>query len=298
MKACQYIPITCSSALNKLKRKIPYEWDLNIYRGCEHGCKYCYAIYSHDYLKDVGFFDRVYAKENILEHLEKELRSPSWKRDIVNIGGVTDSYQPIEKEYRLMPEILKLLIKYKTPAIISTKSDLVLRDYDLIDQLSRITYINVAATITTTNEFIREKLEPHGCTSMKRFAMLKEFRKTNASVGLHVMPIIPFLTDLEENIESLFAHAKDSNVHYALPGTLYLRGKTRPYFLRFIKENYPHIYGQICELYKKGGAGKEYKDILYERVNRLRSKYQLSSSYSAVIKEKLHKQPDLFSGIQ
>ncbi|NDV68733.1 radical SAM protein [Dysgonomonas sp. 25] len=293
----QYIPVDCSSALNKLKRKVPYEWDLNIYRGCEHGCKYCYAIYSHDYLKDGAFFDRVYVKQNILEHLEKELRSPSWKRDIVNIGGVTDSYQPIEQEYQLMPEILKLLIKYKTPAIISTKSDLILRDYDLIDRLSRITYINVAATVTTMDESVRQQLEPNGCESVKRFAMLKEFRKTNASVGLHVMPIVPYLTDTEENIDSLFACAKDSNVHYALPGTLYLRGKTRPYFLEFIKTDYPQIYEQMCELYKKGGAGKEYKDVLYERVNRLRKKYNLSGSYTIAIKEKMYREPDLFSGM-
>lgn len=297
MNECQYIPISCSSALNKLRRKIPYGWDLNIYRGCEHGCKYCYAIYSHDYLGDGNFFSRVYAKENILAYLEKELRSPTWKREIVNIGGVTDSYQPIEKEYQFMPEILKLLIKYKTPAIISTKSDLILRDYDLIDQLSRITYINIAATITTMDESVREKLEPGGYASLQRFAFLKEFRKTNASIGLHVMPIIPFLTDSEENFESLFTHARESNVHYVLPGTLYLRGKTRPYFFHFIEKEYPQIYRQITELYKKGGAGKEYKDVLYERVNRLRKKYNLSGNYSTVMKEKMYKEPGLFDHI-
>ena len=84
-----------------------------------------------------------------MDELEKELRSPDWKREVINLGGVTDSYQPAEADYQLMPEILRLLIKYRTPAIISTKSKLVLRDYDLIDQLSRITYINIAATVTT-----------------------------------------------------------------------------------------------------------------------------------------------------
>lgn len=290
-----YLPITCESAMNHLRRKIPYGWDLNLYRGCEHGCKYCFAIYSHDYLKDGRFFEHVYVKSNVLEHLEKELRSSSWKRDIVNIGGVTDSYQPAEATYRLMPEILKLLIKYKTPAIISTKSDLVLRDYELIDELSRITYINIAATITTTNEEIRSKIEPNGVSSAKRFAMLAEFRKTNASVGLHAMPIIPYLTDTEESLNSLFEQAKTADVHYVLPGTLYLRGKTRPYFFRFIQEVYPDLYEPLQILYKKGGADKAYKDKLYERVNRLRNKYGLSASYSAQIKHKLYKEKDLFS---
>ena len=289
-----YIPMQCASALNNLKRKVPYGWDLNIYRGCEHGCKYCYAMYSHDYLKDGNYFGNIYAKTNVAEWLEKELRASSWKREIVNIGGVTDSYQPAEAQYQLMPDILKLLIKYKTPAIISTKSDLILRDYELIDQLSRITYINVAATITTMDEAVREKIEPGGCTSARRFEMLKTFRKTNASIGLHVMPIIPYLTDGEENLESLFAHAKDSGVHYALPGTLYLRGKTRPYFLDFIRMEYPDIFEKINQLYKKGGAGKGYKEGLYAVVNRLRNKYGITGAYSGIIKEKMYKEKTLF----
>ncbi len=112
-------------------------------------------------------------KNNIAEKLEKELQAPGWKGDVINIGGVTDSYQPAEAEYRLMPQILKLLTKYKNPAIISTKSDLVLRDYDLIDELSRLTYINIAATITTVDEAVREKTEPKAATTAKRFSLLK-----------------------------------------------------------------------------------------------------------------------------
>lgn len=279
--------IQCDSALNKLKRKIPYGWDLNIYRGCMHGCRYCFAQYTHKYLEKDDFYNNIVVKENIVEKLEEELRRPSWKREIVNLGGVTDSYQPIEEQQKLMPEILKLLIKYKTPAIISTKSDLVLRDFDLIDELSRITYINVAATITTMDESIREKLEPGGVTSQRRFAMLKEFRKTNASIGLHVMPIIPYLTDNEENFDRLFYHAHDCKVDYALPGTLYLRGKTRGVFFNFIQTSYPDLYEPLCTLYKKGGAGQEYKTQLYEMVNKLRNKYNLSGSYTKPIKEKL-----------
>jgi DNA repair photolyase len=280
--------ITCSSALNNLHRGFPYRWDLNIYRGCTHGCKYCFAQYSHDYLNSGNYFGEIFVKTNIVEQLEKALRNPRWKRDVINLGGVTDSYQPAEAEYRFMPEILKLLIKYKTPAIISTKSDLILRDYDLIDELSRITYINVAATITTVDERLREKMEPGGCASANRFAMLKAFRQTNASVGLHVMPIVPYLTDAVEHIEDLFANAKESNVHYVLPGVLYLRGKTRNVFFDFIRQDFPEKYHLLKTLYAAGGAGKAYKDQLYVTVNALRAKYQLSSSYAPLIKEKLY----------
>jgi DNA repair photolyase len=272
-----------------LKRKIPFAWDLNIYRGCEHGCKYCYAMYSHDYLSESNeqYFNDIYVKTNIVEELEKQLFSSSWKREVVNIGGVTDSYQPAEETYKLMPDILRLMIKYRTPCIISTKSDLILRDYDLIDELSRITYINVAGTITCMDEDIREKIEPNGVPSLRRFAMLKEFAVTNASTGLHFMPIIPYLTDTRENVDGLYARAKDSEVDYVLPGVLYLRGKTRKVFFDFIQSDFPQLMVPLQTLYKKGGADKGYKDELYKMVNEIKAKYGLSSSYSKPMKEKL-----------
>ncbi|GAA0774826.1 radical SAM protein [Clostridium subterminale] len=286
----EYREITCDIACNKLKRKVPFAWDLNIYRGCEHGCKYCYAIYSHQYLDSDKYFDDIYVKTNVVEQLEKQLSSPSWKREVVNIGGVTDSYQPAEANYKLMPNILKLMIKYKTPCIISTKSDLILRDYDLIDELSRVTYVNVAATITSMDENIRKLIEPNGVASLKRFAMLKEFSKTNASTGLHFMPIIPYITDTFENINSLYFHAKECDVDYVLPGTLYLRGSTRIVFLDFIKKEFPKVYDDLLLLYKTGGADKEYKNNLYKTVNALREKYGLSSSYSKPMQEKLNQE--------
>lgn len=284
-----YKEMTCETACNKLKRKIPFAWDLNIYRGCEHGCKYCYAMYSHQYLGSEQYFSDIYVKTNIVEMLEKQLSSSSWKREVVNIGGVTDSYQPIEEKYKLMPDILRLMIKYKTPCIISTKSDSILRDYDLIDELSKITYVNIAATITCVDENIRKKIEPGGVPSMKRFEMLKAFSKTNASTGLHFMPIIPYLTDGYDYIDALYFQAFHSKVDYVLPGTLYLRGKTRGAFFDFILKEYPEIYEKLQALYKTGGANKDYKDLLYNMVNKLKAKYNLSGSYSKPMKEKMHK---------
>ncbi|PXV91563.1 DNA repair photolyase [Lachnotalea glycerini] len=285
-----YKEMKCTAACNKLKRKIPYSWDLNIYRGCEHGCKYCYAMYSHDYLENEEFFKDIYVKTNIVEVLEQQLASSNWKREVINLGGVTDSYQPAEALYQIMPDILKLLIRYQTPCIISTKSDLILRDYDLIDELSRITYVNIAATITCMDEAVQKMLEPGGADSLKRFEMLKSFSKTNASIGLHFMPIIPYLTDNYENIDSLYSYARDCHVSYVLPGTLYLRGKTRNVFYAFINKEYPNLYEPLKSLYQTGGAPKEYKNELYKTVNSIREKYGLSSSYSAPMKEKMKRE--------
>lgn len=120
--------------MNHIKTtRLPYHWDLNIYRGCEHNCEYCFAMYTHQYIEDTDFFHHIYVKKNIVEQLEKKLSSPSWKKEIINLGGVTDNYQPAEKSFQLMPEILKLMIRYKNPIIISTKSTLILRDLELIN---------------------------------------------------------------------------------------------------------------------------------------------------------------------
>lgn len=289
MKSPQYIATNCSSALNKLKRKIPYGWDLNIFRGCEHGCRYCFAMYSHKYFESDDFFGDIYVKINIHEQLEKELSSPKWAHEVVNIGGVTDSYQNAEAQYKLMPDILRLLIKYKTPAIISTKSDLILRDFDLIDELSRITYINIAATITTADPHLQSLVEPGAVSPERRFKVLREFRATKASTGLHLMPIMPLLTDSRENIDTLFSQAAECSVDYVLPGTLYLRGQTRTCFLSFIRAHFPHLYNDYLILYRTGGASKDYKDELYKMVSSLREKYRLSSSYTKPMKDRLAK---------
>ncbi len=281
-----YIEIESKTALNKLNRKRPYGWDLNIYRGCEHNCRYCFAMYSHDYLGNNNYFEDIYIKKNIVELLEIELSKKSWKREVINIGGVTDSYQPLEERYKLMPEILKLLIKYKTPCIISTKSDLILRDYDLIDKLSKITYVNIAATITTMDEDIREKIEPNGVSAVRRFNMLKEISKTDSSIGLHLMPIIPFLTDKRENLEGIFYNSNISNVDYLLPAVMYLRGRTRVEFFNFIRKDFPELYNSFKILYNNGGADKKYKNQIYAIVNELRDKYNLNSNYNGIMKEK------------
>lgn len=290
--ATTYHEIICIQALHALKRRHPYGWDLNLYRGCEHGCKYCYAIGSQAHLAHTDFYQDIHIKTNVAEQLERELASSSWKREIINLGGVTDSYQPAEARYRLMPDVLRLLIKYKTPAIISTKSALVLRDYDLIDELSRLTYVNIAETITTMDEALRTKLEPGGAPSLRRFEVLREFRKTNASTGVHMMPIIPYLSDGRENVDALLQCAAEANVHYVLPGMLYLRGATRQVFFDFIAREYPQLQEQFKALYKTGGAERHYKNEFYEGFTALRKQYGLSGSYSKPMHEKLHRDED------
>lgn len=285
-----YKEITCKSACNKVKRKMPYKYDLNIYRGCKHGCKYCYALYSHKYLESGNsnnYYDDIFVKTNIVSELKKQLSKSSWKKEVIAIGTVTDSYQPIEKEYELMPEILELLIKYKNPIIISTKSNLILRDFDLIEELANFTYVNIASTITTSDEKIAKLLEPGAATVKERFAMLNKFKSTNASVQIHVMPIIPYLTDSYENIDSLFKQTASINLNYVLYGPLNLYGETRQTFFKFLKENFPDFYKDFRKLYSNNPfPNKDYKRELYLKINKILRKYDLSTNYMKAIKEK------------
>jgi len=272
----EYIPIQCQSALRKIKRGTPYQYDVNIYRGCEHGCLYCYALYSHDYLNDSQFYHHIYYKENIIEVLEKEISSPHWKKEMINFGSVSDSYQPCEKDFKLMREVLKLMIKYQNPIIISTKSKLILRDIDLIEELSKVAEVQIVCTITCADAHIQSIIEPHASSSLERMKVLQILKqKTHAKVGILMMPIIPYITDSYENIEAIYQLAYQIGLDYIVPGTLYLRGKTKPYFLDKIKEyDYP-LYQKIKKLYSKGHCDKEYKKLIFQRLQQIQKKYPL-----------------------
>ncbi len=293
LKKVMYMPdyvfkeIECVNACNKVKGGFPYTWDLNIYRGCEHGCKYCFALYTHKYMESRDFFNEIYVKTNIAEQLERLLRSKSWKGEAINLGGVTDNYQPAEERYKLMPEILRLLIKYKNPCMISTKSDLILRDYDLLEELADCAGVNIAATITCADDQVRKKVEPRGVSSERRFEMLEIFGKTKALTGMHVMPVIPFITDSRENLEALFSRGRQAGIDYAIVQPMNLRGETKTVFLTFAKEEYPLYYNRLCEMYKNGYVPKEYKSELYKTVRELMRKYSISSDHTAQMKRKM-----------
>jgi len=296
----EYTEITCKSACTKTKRIMPYKWDLNVYRGCKHKCKYCYALYSHKYLEsnygEIGsngakannFFNNIYIKTNIAEELDKQLSKPSWKNEIIAIGTVTDSYQAIEKKYELMRDVLKVLIKHQNPVVISTKSNLIIRDLDLIDELSKLNFVNIAVSVSSLNGKIQRAIEPNAISSKERLRLLSIVKsETNASTGLHFMPIIPYLTDSYEHIDDMFKNAEKCNVNAILLGPLNLFGKTRGTFLNFIKNDFPEIYPDILAIYEKGRVDRRYSIDLFKKIKEIRNNYNIATDYVKIIKEKL-----------
>lgn len=295
----QYHRIPCKSAIHHIKNaKLPYALDLNIYRGCEHRCQYCFAAYSHQYINDAHYFDHIYIKENIADVLDKELAKKR-KKEVINIGGICDSYQPIEAKEKMMPSIWKIMIKHQNPVIISTKSTLIERDIEYIKQLSQVAVVNVACTITIMDESTRQIIEPHTSTSMERFRVLKRIKdETNAIVGVHIMPIIPKISDSLENLQQIYTMAHQINADYVLPGTLHLKGITKQIFFTMVHQHYPHLYQELYEVYTAYANRKQYKQDVYAIIRQLEKQHNLHAHYMKVINEKkklfTHEQLSLF----
>lgn len=282
-----YHKITCKAAFRKLKQHLgPYEYDMNIYRGCAHRCAYCYAIYSQRYMENTDFYHHIYVKENIVEQLEKQLSSPRWKRHVICIGSICDSYQPIEATQNIMPQILRLFIRYQTPCIILTKSDLILRDIELIKELANITYVGIGSTITTLDENIARIIEPGAVSSKRRVAMLKRMRmETTASVGLHMSPILPHITDQEAQIEAMMKVAKEIDVEYMLTGVLNLIKDTKQHFFHMLEENYPQLVQEYQRLYPYGRLDKTYKQEIYARIRKYQKLYNINMDHMKHVRE-------------
>lgn len=265
----------CSSALHHHNSKwLPFKYDINVYRGCTHRCIYCYALYSHGYIGgDGAFFDQIYAKTNVADVLMREL--PRFSREVVNLGGVTDSYQPAEQTCRLMPGVLEQLARFHVPAVISTKSALILRDVALLKKVADAGGLMAALTVTTMNDAVASLIEPGSSRPAERMAAVAELKKQGLACGLHLMPVIPYLTSSRDSMEAVFSAAKDAGADYVLTSALNLKGPTRRGFFEAVRQGFPSDHGRIQTLYYDKQAYAEYKRELQETVNRLRVKYAM-----------------------
>ncbi len=270
------IETTCRTALYRHNSKwLPFKYDINVYRGCAHRCIYCYALYTHDYIGGGDFFGDVYAKTNIADVLRREL--PRFSREPVNLGGITDSYQPAERDCKLMPRVLSLLADFSVPIILCTKSTLVLRDLELISRVNAASRAALAFTVTTLNNRVAGLIEPGSSRPQERMAAIREVKKTGASCGVHLMPIIPYLTSGEESLEAVFSEAKEAGADYVLTGALNLKSATRKQLFESIKRGFSSEYANLKELYNDKTAYGAYKQAMYSTVEKLRKKYDMPS---------------------
>jgi DNA repair photolyase len=179
---------------------VGFSASVNPYRGCEHGCIYCYARPTHEYLgfsSGVDFESKIMVKENAPALLRKELASPKWKPMVIAMSGVTDCYQPIERKLKLTRGCLEVLAECRNPVVIITKNFLVTRDMDLLQELTRHDTVSVCVSVTTLDSDLARSMEPRTSTPRQRLAAIELLAKAGVRVGVNVAPIIPGLTDHE-----------------------------------------------------------------------------------------------------
>jgi DNA repair photolyase len=267
--------ITVKSALHFHKRPTATYWDLNIYRGCAHQCRYCYALYSHQYLHSNHFFNEIFVKTNIAEKLDEEFSKRRWRGEPVTLSGVSDCYQPVEKDYQLMPRVLRVFHKHKNPIVISTKSLLIRRDIGLIRDLCQVTQVFVSTSLSTIDETVAKKLEPKAPSPQERLTLLAELKAAGCITTLLYMPVIPYLTDSESEMEMVFSLLKAHHVDNVHAGVLNLRGMTQTTFLSFLRTTFPTCYENLNSLYRSKSRLQRYRQKCADTIHRLRQQYDL-----------------------
>ena len=238
---------------------IGFDRSINPYRGCEHGCVYCFARPTHAYLglsPGLDFESRLFMKPEAAELLEKELSAANYQPRVIAIGTNTDPYQPIERKYQVMRRILEVLERAGHPVGIVTKSALVLRDVDILARMAERKLAKVALSVTTLDPELARKMEPRAATPMRRLETLRRLSEAGVPTTVMVAPVIPALNDSE--IERILEAAQVAGVREAGYVLLRLPLEVRDLFREWLIANYPDRYRHVMKLVRDTRDGKDY----------------------------------------
>lgn len=233
--------IEAKSILSKYKEKDSWfgiSYSMNLYRGCQHGCIYCDTRSECYGINDIS---SISVKQNSIELLKKELSSKRKIKGTIGTGSMNDPYMPIEKELEITRKALGVIADKKFPVHIITKSNLVERDIDILQDISKL-YCAVSFTITTYDDILAKRIEPNAPKSSLRFEAIKHLAEKGIYTGITLMPILPFINDNEENIKSIIHKAKDSGASYIFPAFgVTLRKGSRDYFYKALDKDFKNI---------------------------------------------------------
>jgi DNA repair photolyase len=246
---------------------IGFEYSLNPYRGCEHGCIYCYARPTHEYLgfsAGLDFETRIMVKEDAPRLLRAELASPKWQPQTIALSGVTDCYQPIERRLKLTRGCLEVLAEFRNPVGIVTKNQLVTRDLDLLTELARHHAVAVFISLTTLDSDLRKVMEPRTAPPAARLATMRKLTEAGIPVGVMVAPVIPGLTDHE--IPNLLAAATEAGAQYAGYVALRLPHAVAPLFERWLETHFPDKKEKVLSRLRAMRGGKLYSAEFGQRM--------------------------------
>jgi DNA repair photolyase len=279
-RGAEYFRLPVKSILNYCdSERVPFRWTVNPYRGCEFGCHYCYARYTHEYMEIDGneFESKIYVKQDTGPLAQRDLSNEKIWGEHIAIGTATDPYQPAEREYGATRAILEKIAEREGLNVsITTKSDQVLRDLDLLKRISERSALAVNLSITTMRTRLARLLEPRAPRPDLRMKAVHSLREAGISAGVLVMPIVPGITDSAEDLNVLARAARQADARWFAGRVLFLTSASLRHFMPFLDEKFPKLSRQYHAWYSKhNDAPEAYRKEVSARVERLREKHGL-----------------------
>ncbi len=274
---------------------VPFDRSINAYRGCEHGCIYCYARPTHAYhdlSPGLDFETRLFAKPNAAEILRQTLAKPAYRPQFIAMGTNTDPYQPIEGRYRITRQVLEVCLEARHPVTITTKSDRVLHDLDLLAELAKRKLVAVSVSVTTLDPLLSGKLEPRAASPAKRLAALEKLVDAGVQAHISIAPVIPAITD--EFMERLIERAGAIGVQSASWIPLRLPHEVAPLFREWLEVHYPDRAGKVMGIVRSIRQGRDNDPDFFTRMkpsgvwaDLLRTRFRIACKRAGIGKERI-----------
>jgi DNA repair photolyase len=278
----EYFTLTAKSLLNRCvsNRAMPFTWTINPYRGCEFGCRYCYARYTHEFMEmrdGMEFEQKIYVKQHAAGLLRHELRRVKAGESIA-LGTATDPYQPAERRYEVTRGILEEFARHRGYELgIVTKSNLVVRDLDVLQRVAGGNRLSIHVTITTLDVDLARILEPRAPRPDLRLDAVRALAQAGLRVGISCSPVVPGITDSPRDLENLIHAAADAGADYVFANALFLKPCSAAVFLPFLEQNFPHLATNYRERYQdRAFVAPAYAKRLSQLISRLKEKYKLT----------------------
>jgi DNA repair photolyase len=275
----EYFTLPARSLLNRCtsNRGLPFTWTINPYRGCEFACKYCYARYTHEFmeLRDGAEFERkIYVKQQTAELLRRDLRRVKPGEGIA-LGTATDPYQPAERRYEVTRDILEEFARHRGFELgIVTKSNLIVRDLELLREVARNNLLSVHITVTTMNVELARILEPRAPRPDLRMEAVRQLREAGLEVGVSSSPVLPGITDAPADLEAVVRAAAEAGARHIFAGALFLKPCSAAIFLPFLEAHFPLLVENYRERYQnRAFLPESYAKRISRLVSSLRQKY-------------------------
>jgi DNA repair photolyase len=273
----RYQEVTCRSALNPVEG-MPFRWTLNPYRGCTHGCHYCFARRYHVQFEmnaDDEFASVILVKHNIIDVLRRELDRPAWAREQVALGTATDPYQPIEGHYKLTRQSIEALGRGRTPVGIVTKGPMVVRDVDVLRDLSGVADCTICMSVPTVDEDAWRILEPGTAHPLQRLRAVRDLVDAGLNAGVLMAPIVPGFSSSRSKLERTIKAIADHGARFVGCNVMYLQDGTRTHFMKFLGREFPSMVPRFEKLYVKKYPPDKYRKEVQGLVKVLQSRYGL-----------------------